>query len=173
MLSHHLITPPYQPTLSTHAINPPYQPTVSGLAIVQLFSDGDNLKKIGNKSGFLAGIMRRYSKEVIGAPSQSSGESIHKSGKEGSASSSSSSSVRCDGSSESKQSGARTKAEGVDLSRPETDVEEDESDSEEEGDGGGEGTGGGEGVSSTVLSRRERKKQEAAELQQLLEEVIS
>jgi hypothetical protein len=40
-----------------------------GLAIVRLFTDGDNLKKIGNKSGFLAGIMRRFSKEMAGTSS--------------------------------------------------------------------------------------------------------
>ena len=32
-----------------------------------LFRDGEGAKKIGNKSGFLAGIMRRYGKEVVTA----------------------------------------------------------------------------------------------------------
>lgn len=36
-------------------------------AIIDLFRDGDNLSKVGNKSGFLAGIMRRYSKDLADA----------------------------------------------------------------------------------------------------------
>ena len=141
---------------------------------MRLFSDGDNLKKIGNKSGFLAGIMRRYNKEVVGAPST---HNTQGQGTQGGSSTSSSSSATIRGGADSeatlgKLSGAVTKAEGVDLSRPETEADEEEGDSDEEGDGEGEGAGGGEGAASTVLSRRDRKKQEAAELQQLLEEVM-
>jgi hypothetical protein len=36
-------------------------PSEQGVEILYLFSEGSNLKKAGNKSGFLAGIMRRYS----------------------------------------------------------------------------------------------------------------
>jgi hypothetical protein len=36
-------------------------PSEQGVEILYLFSEGNNLKKAGNKSGFLAGIMRRYS----------------------------------------------------------------------------------------------------------------
>lgn len=35
-------------------------PPEQGVEILYLFSEGSNLKKAGNKSGFLAGIMRRY-----------------------------------------------------------------------------------------------------------------
>ena len=37
------------------------------LAVIDLFRDGENLSKVGNKSGFLAGIMRRFSKDTQAA----------------------------------------------------------------------------------------------------------
>ena len=41
------------------------------LAVIDLFRDGENLSKVGNKSGFLAGIMRRFSKESQAAAESS------------------------------------------------------------------------------------------------------
>jgi hypothetical protein len=37
--------------------------SVQGVAILNLFREGKNLLKVGNKSGFLAGIMRRFTKD--------------------------------------------------------------------------------------------------------------
>jgi hypothetical protein len=42
------------------------------LTILELFRDGNNLKKVGNKSGFLAGIMRRFSKDTAAKTASSS-----------------------------------------------------------------------------------------------------
>jgi len=39
-------------------------PPEQGVEILYLFSEGSNLKKAGNKSGFLAGIMRRFASAV-------------------------------------------------------------------------------------------------------------
>ena len=44
---------------------------VEALAVIDLFRDGENLSKVGNKSGFLAGIMRRFSKESRAAAESS------------------------------------------------------------------------------------------------------
>jgi NFACT protein C-terminal domain/Heterogeneous nuclear ribonucleoprotein Q acidic domain len=38
-----------------------------GISVIDLFKDGDNMSKVGNKSGFLAGIMRRFSKDALAA----------------------------------------------------------------------------------------------------------
>ena len=43
------------------------------LSILGLFSAGDNMSKVGNKSGFLAGIMRRFSKDTAAAAAAASG----------------------------------------------------------------------------------------------------
>jgi NFACT protein C-terminal domain/Heterogeneous nuclear ribonucleoprotein Q acidic domain len=38
-----------------------------GISVLDLFKDGDNMSRVGNKSGFLAGIMRRFSKDALAA----------------------------------------------------------------------------------------------------------
>lgn len=106
---------------------------VEALAVIDLFRDGENLSKVGNKSGFLAGIMRRFSKD-----SQAAAES--------SKSVSSSSKIRDEGALIADDDAA------VSVS---TDAHND-TDTTIQGE--------------SAMSRRERKKQEQLEIQNILDE---
>lgn len=103
------------------------------LAVIDLFRDGENLSKVGNKSGFLAGIMRRFSKDAQAAAVSSKAVS-------------SSSKVRS----------------------------ADALNSDDEA-GVGSGTTGPDDTDSAIqgesaMSRRDRKKQEQLEIQNILDE---
>eukprot|EP01036_Dinobryon_divergens_P050566 gene50566-67707_t len=127
--------------------------------ILQLFSEGGKLKKVGNKSGFLAGIMRRFTmeakksvhKEVIITPSSEIGMNTNNT------------STITDSTDEGVTS-TDTASEGIttegEVLKGDVDVQGScVTTSDVTGD-----------VTSGSSSRRDRKKQEAAEIQAILEE---
>lgn len=103
------------------------------LAVIDLFRDGENLSKVGNKSGFLAGIMRRFSKDAQAAALNSKAVS-------------SSSKVR--------SVDALTSDDEAGVSSGTT--APDDTDSAIQGE--------------SAMSRRDRKKQEQLEIQNILDE---
>ena len=111
-----------------------------GISVLDLFKDGDNLSKVGNKSGFLAGIMRRFSKDALAAGAGGNSVKSLSSGAKGSSNSSSSSNT---GAIEDEELGVEADmlvGDGV------------------------------EGTEEHAMSRRERKKKEQQEIQSILEE---
>jgi NFACT protein C-terminal domain/Heterogeneous nuclear ribonucleoprotein Q acidic domain len=103
------------------------------LAVIDLFRDGENLSKVGNRSGFLAGIMRRFSKDAQAAAVSSKAVS-------------SSSKVR--------STDALTSDDEAGVSSGTT--APDDTDSAIQGE--------------SAMSRRDRKKQEQLEIQNILDE---
>lgn len=111
-----------------------------GISVLDLFKDGDNLSKVGNKSGFLAGIMRRFSKDALAAGAGGNSVKSLSSGAKDSSNSSSSSNT---GAIEDEELGVEADmlvGDGV------------------------------EGTEEHAMSRRERKKKEQQEIQSILEE---
>ena len=103
------------------------------LAVIDLFRDGENLSKVGNKSGFLAGIMRRFSKDAQAAAVNSKAVSS---------------------SSKARSADALTSDDEAGVSSGTT--APDETDSAIQGE--------------SAMSRRDRKKQEQLEIQNILDE---
>lgn len=127
------------------------------LSVIGLFTDGDNLARVGNKSGFLAGIMRRYSKDSKAASSSTALRG--KAQKEMQDSSDCSDFV-------GKDLTVAARGNSDDAHHDDDVIEMDietEKDSEEE-------TGRVAGVGESAISRRERKKKDQQEIQSILEE---
>ena len=127
------------------------------LSVIGLFKDGDNLARVGNKSGFLAGIMRRYSKDSKAASSSTAPRG--KAQKEMQDSSDCSNLV-------GKDLTVAARGHSDDANHDDDVIEMDmetEKDLEEE-------TGGVAGVGESAMSRRERKKKDQQEIQSILEE---
>ena len=116
-----------------------------GISVLDLFRDGDNLSKVGNKSGFLAGIMRRFSKEALAAGASSTKSAM---GLSSSANSSSNSNSNSSSSVYADEGGGG--GGGIDADTDKLD----DADANEE----------------SALSRRERKRKEQQEIQSILEE---
>ena len=127
------------------------------LSVIGLFKDGDNLARVGNKSGFLAGIMRRYSKDSKAASLSTAPRG--KAQKEMQDSSDCSNLV-------GKDLTVAARGHSDDANHDDDVIEMDmetEKDLEEE-------TGGVAGVGESAMSRRERKKKDQQEIQSILEE---
>jgi hypothetical protein len=114
-------------------------PSEQGVEILYLFSEGSNLKKAGNKSGFLAGIMRRYSASAATKKTDTDKGAVQK--------------VPAAG------------AEDADVPATAADADKEEGcDSEDDA-----AEGGASGATEEVISRRARKKQEAEEVRAIME----
>lgn len=133
------------------------------LSILELFSAGDNMSKIGNKSGFLAGIMRRFSKESAAATAVAASSSCM------SNSIANSNGVKNSNSNSNSSGGdeiqlSKEGAEALDSHINVTEREDEEVDVEAEKDGEISS------ASESALSRRALKKKEQQEILSILEE---
>ena len=134
------------------------------LSILGLFSAGDNMSKVGNKSGFLAGIMRRFSKDSAAAAAAAASRSNNNNN----SSSSSSSSAAADSRStvNNGDSGEVQHLKETDESLDDIDDSKVEDGEDNDGEKDREVSNTGE----ISLSRRALKKKEQQEILSILEE---